>query len=105
MTLTAIQEAVLELTGITKEELAGTSRKHSLVIARQIYCGLARKLTDRSWVDISQVINKDHATAMYHAKMADIFIQNEKKFRQKYYECLDNLIHQDEMFYTYIDEY
>ena len=104
MTLTAIQEEVTKLTGITKEELASTSRRRGLVMARQIYCGLARKLTDYSWMDIARVIKKDHATAMHHSKMSAIFVQNEKKFRQKYYECLDNLVHEEEMFFTYIDE-
>jgi chromosomal replication initiation ATPase DnaA len=104
MTLTAIQEAVMGINGITKEELAGKSRRRSIVMARQIFCGLARKLTDCTWNDISDVIKKDHATAMYHAKMADIFVQQERRFRNKYHECLEMVLNDEEMFFTYIEE-
>ena len=105
MKLTAIQEAVVKSTGFTLEELSGKSRIRPLSDARKIYCKLARTYTEFSWYAIGQSIKKDHATVMHNARACDSLMQYDKKFAKKMHSCMDEIEFEDEMFYTYIDEY
>ena len=53
---------------VSSEDIKSKSRKMEFVHPRQIFCYMARKLTDKSYTDIGYFINRDHATVMHAIK-------------------------------------
>lgn len=63
-----ITEAVCEVMGVTTEEIRCKSRKGNYPIARKLISYFARQYTNLSSPQIADLINRDHATVLYHKK-------------------------------------
>ncbi len=63
--LPIIIEEVADAYGLTSADLTGPSRSRSVVRARKVAMGVARELTDASWVEIGRAFgDRDHSTAV-----------------------------------------
>ncbi len=76
VSISNISEAVADHFGISLKALQGKSRKHNIMKARMIYCVLAREKTKQSTSKIGALVNKDHATVLYHSKTFKKCIDN-----------------------------
>jgi len=65
--------------GVEPDDVKGKDRTRHLVIARQIYCYLARTYTRSTLKQIGSIINRDHATVIYGNKQTKILSTIEKK--------------------------
>ncbi len=63
--LLEIAEVVARVTGITVQELCGTTRFKTYVIPRQLFCFFSRQMTSCSLNEIGYFIKKDHATVIH----------------------------------------
>lgn len=54
--------------GVSREEMLSISRKRGAVVARQMLCYVLRK-NGYAWQMCGRVVDRDHATAMYGARM------------------------------------
>jgi len=64
-TLTAIQDAVGEIAGLTREELVSPRRSAKVARARQVAMYLARELTPLSLTEIARGFDRDHTTVLH----------------------------------------
>ena len=64
-TLTAIQDAVCAVNGITREELLSPRRSMRIAHARQLAMYLARELTPLSLTEIARGFDRDHTTVLH----------------------------------------
>ena len=64
-TLSAIQDAVCTVNGLTKEELLSPRRSVRIARARQLAMYLARELTGLSLTEIARGFDRDHTTVMH----------------------------------------
>ncbi len=64
-TLTAIQDTVCELNGLSREELISPRRSVKIARARQIAMYLARELTSLSLTEIARGFDRDHTTVLH----------------------------------------
>ena len=71
-------QAIMEATGLTKEELQSTTRKRRNVVARQVVFDylISKGLTTSQ---TGQVFNRDHATALYGAKQIRDLLRHDKE--------------------------
>jgi chromosomal replication initiator protein len=53
------------LTGVPRKEIMGTARHRKTVRARQVAMIMARRLTDRSFLDVGHQFGKDHSTVIH----------------------------------------
>lgn len=65
--------------GLEPDDVKGKSRERHLVIARQVYCHLARKYTRSTFKQIGSIINRDHATVIHSNNLTKVLSTIEKK--------------------------
>ena len=76
---------VCRLTGVTPELVKSPSRKRDIVIVRQIYCLVARKITGAMYKEIGKVIGgRHHATILAACRTAEDNIENDKYTKEVY---------------------
>ena len=92
ITVDGIIAKVCEHYDIETESLHPRSRKHNVVIARQVAMYLAKKYTDTSCSKIGQLIGKkNHATVIYSCKFVKNQLEIDKNFRSEMEE-IENMI-------------
>ena len=64
-TLAAIQDAVCQITGLSREELLSPARSPRVARARQLAMYLARELTPLSLTEIARGFDRDHTPVMH----------------------------------------
>jgi len=64
-TLTAIQDAVCAVNGLTREELLSPRRSARVAHSRQLAMYLARELTPLSLTEIARGFDRDHTTVLH----------------------------------------
>ena len=64
-------ERACRVCGVSREEMLSSSRKRNAVVARQMLCYALRE-KGYVWQMCGRVINRDHATAMYGARMFEV---------------------------------
>lgn len=83
ITVESIQALVAEFFGVTKEMLAGKTRKRQIVIARQLSMFLAKKLTDASLKAIGASFGgRDHSTVIHSCKAVQDLLDTDTIFKQ-----------------------
>ncbi len=65
VTVDKIFSAVFKKYNVTKEDIKGKKRVKNVVWARQIAIYLIREITELSFPDIGEIVDKDHATVIY----------------------------------------
>lgn len=65
ITLNRILEAVARFYGVPEKDVKGKGRTKDIVIPRQVTMYIMREETDRSLVDIGEVLGRDHSTVMH----------------------------------------
>lgn len=53
---------------VTKEEIRSDSQKNDIVEKRVAISNLLKELTNLGYADIGKIMNRDHATIIYHVK-------------------------------------
>jgi chromosomal replication initiation ATPase DnaA len=53
------------VTGVPRKQILGSARHRDTVRARQIAMIMARRLTDRSFLDVGHQFGRDHSTVMH----------------------------------------
>lgn len=92
ITIDTIITKVCEHYDIEKDSLHSRSRKHNVVIARQVAMYLAKKYTDTSCVKIGKLIAKrNHTTVIHSCKTVQNQLEIDKSFRSEMEE-IENLI-------------
>ena len=64
-TLTAIQDAVCEITGLHRDDLLSARRSAQVARSRQLAMYLARELTPLSLTEIARGFDRDHTTVLH----------------------------------------
>ena len=83
---------VCKLTGADPEDVKSKSRKLNVVVVRQIYCMIAKELTNATMQEIGSVINRDYSTAIYSSKQAKNNIGAEDKPTMKVFNTIEPLV-------------
>ena len=66
--LAKILRVICDINNVEIEDVKGEDRDEDLITARREYCYSAYKLTTKSLKKIGEVINKGHATVLYHKR-------------------------------------
>jgi len=83
---------VNEVTGFTKQQIVGKSRKTELTLARQVMSTILRKEVHLSYKKIGLLLIKDHSTIIYHVgKHIDNLTY--PPYNKLYFNILDRLMH------------
>ncbi len=64
-TVDKIFSAIYDKYGVSKEEIKGKNRVKRITWARQVTIYLIREITELSFPDIGDIVEKDHSTVMY----------------------------------------
>ncbi len=92
ITIESIIDSVCKHYEIEKESLHARSRKHNVVMARQVAMYLAKKYTDASCSKIGTLIGKkNHATVIHSCKIVKNQLDIDKSFRHEMEE-IENAI-------------
>ncbi len=65
VTVDKIFSAVFKKYSVTKDDIKGKKRVKNVVWARQVAIYLIREITELSFPDIGEIVDKDHATVIY----------------------------------------
>jgi len=83
-TKTAIIQAAAEVFGVTPEKMTGKSRQRDIVLARQVAMYAYKKnYPEKSFREIADLFEQNHATAMYAIKNVENLISVYKNLRVK----------------------
>lgn len=83
ITVESIQTLVAEYFSVSKDQLAGKTRKRQIVIARQLSMFLAKKLTDASLKAIGASFGgRDHSTVIHSCKAVQDLLDTDALFKQ-----------------------
>ena len=66
---------VSEASGVSIEEIAGQSRKGNIIVARQMFCYVARQKNKFKFRQIGKIIGKDHSTVINSVKTVKDMLQ------------------------------
>lgn len=84
-----IQESISESLGFTVEELQSKSRRHTLVLARQLFCYIARRDYRYTFKEIGDVLGyRDHTTVIHSVKMIENLYKSKYEMLMQYLEWL-----------------
>lgn len=76
--LTEIYSVVCQMSNV---DIRDKSRKRNYVDARNVFYGIARKLTNHSHAVIGGFLNRDHTTSVHGHRMFHILMASDQKFR------------------------
>ncbi len=65
VTVDKIFSAVFKKYSVTKEDIKGKKRVKNIIWARQVAIYLIREITELSFPDIGEIVDKDHSTVIY----------------------------------------
>ena len=83
---------VYDVTGLTKKDIVGKSRKTELTLARQVMSTILRKEVHLSYKKIGLLLIKNHSTIIYHVgKHIDNLTY--PPYNKLYFNVLDRLMH------------
>lgn len=74
------------------DDVVGTSRKGVLVISRHLYCYFAREYQKKKFVQISQLLNRDHTTVMHSVNIVKNMIEVSDELYMTYFSEIENRI-------------
>lgn len=77
-----------QILGMNKDDLLSRSRKHKLVLYRQVYCYLLWTSGEYKLKDISNIILLHHATILYSVEKIKDYISIEDKKVNKIIEII-----------------
>jgi len=82
-----ILESVSRAFKVNKDDIISKSRKREFVDARRMLCFILHKKAQRTSQEVSEFINcnKDHATVLYHCRMAQNLIETDRNFKDIYH--------------------
>ena len=89
--LKVILRTICEILEIKNSEIKGKDRKQDFIIARQIFCYLAKKYTNKRLSKIGGIINRTHSLVYYHINQAKKYNETEKSFILKLLKCEDEI--------------
>lgn len=81
VTIEYIQQLVAEHFNVSIDKINGKTRKHSVVVARQLSMYLAKNLTNQSLKAIGSKFGKDHSTVIYSCKMIENMLDTNNMFK------------------------
>lgn len=82
--LTDVLDAVLEVTGVTRDDFDGITRARHVTDARHMFVALARKKTTRSLPEIGRWYGKDHTTVLNSERRAQDLMADRPGFKPAY---------------------
>jgi len=83
ITFTEIQNVICNGEKIPSESLKGRTRKHEIVLARQMIIYFLKKYTKESLLQMARHYGRDHSTAIHSIKTVNNFIDTDKNFARK----------------------
>jgi chromosomal replication initiation ATPase DnaA len=92
--LDALFHHLLDRLQISREELAGRSRKLKLVAARQLYCYLAMSQDGHTLAEIGYLIARTHSTVHYSRQTAENRLKTDRYYKHMYQQL--NISHTHE---------
>lgn len=84
--------AIQSKLNVSINEMRSASRKRTIVNARIIFSAILHELTNFSYTHIGQLINRDHATVLYHIRTCRQLIDTDKNFKAMYNEVKNSII-------------
>lgn len=79
-----LYDVILGVTGVTKEEILGQSRKRDIMISRQILCHILRE-SGKSLKHIAKLVrDSHHSTIMHSVEKVEDWITNPNYFKKEY---------------------
>ena len=89
--ITSLTKAIQSVLNVTIDDMRSASRRRNIVNARFIFSTILYELTGFSYSHIGQLINRDHATVLYHIKTCRQLIDIDKYFKNMYNEVKNQL--------------
>lgn len=86
-----ILSAIYSITGICYEQLRSASRKRDYVDARRIYAKAAKELTNYTYTELGNIINRDHSTIIYLIKSCNDLLLTDNRFSEVYNSTINYL--------------
>ena len=79
-----LYDVILGVTGVTKEEILGQSRKRDIMISRQILCHILRESGKSLKAVAKMVRDSHHSTIMHSVEKVEDWITNPNYFKKEY---------------------
>jgi len=89
--ITSLTKAIQSVLNVTIDDMRSASRRRNIVNARFIFSTILYELTGFSYSHIGRIINRDHATVLYHIKTCRQLIDIDKYFKNMYNEVKNQL--------------
>lgn len=90
--ITSLTKAIQSVLNVTIDDMRSASRRRNIVNARFIFSKILHDITGFSYSHIGQLINRDHATVLYHIKTCRQLIDIDKYFKNMYNEVKKSII-------------
>lgn len=90
-----ILDDICRITHVSHADVISESRKVKNVIARQIFCFIARKQTGAKYSEIGKVINRDRTSAIHSCKKVRQNIEINDAPTMKIYRKVEKFINQN----------
>lgn len=81
MTVTDIINIVCEVTGVSKEQLTGASRKRNIIMARELAVHYLILNTNKSLCGVGMVINRNHSSVFHLHKVYMLDMRHDKQLK------------------------
>lgn len=78
-----IAAAIMQVCGITFEQMKSASRLREYVDARRIFFFMLRRYTNMSIMRIGSFLHRDHCTVIHHIKSSKALADTDSNFREK----------------------
>lgn len=72
----------------TELDISTPCRKQETVLARAIYCLIARELTDKTLKEVGKEINRKHDSILHLVNKSKNFVKTEKDYKKLYSDVL-----------------
>lgn len=92
VTLNEIFEVCIEQTGFTREQLLGNSRARCIVLTRQVFCYVAKRIGGYQVVEIGRFLGKDHTTVIHSVKKMHHYFFTEDTLAMNYFERISEML-------------
>ena len=83
-----ILDGVCETLNIDKEDIISRKRHQHIIDARIIYTAIAINNTGETLSNIGSQINRDHTMSIHYRGKHKMYIETDKRYKQKYNLCL-----------------
>ncbi len=83
---------ITDVCEVSWEQVTGSSRKGVLVIARHLYCYFAKEVQKKKYIQIGQILERDHTTVMHSVNHVKNMVEVSDELYMTYFSEIEKRI-------------